>query len=136
MRRQLAPQLLPHRGLRLEQPLGPRAHRFELLLGVVAVGGDVFDTFLQLLQRGCHANHEELVEVAPGDAEELHALEQRMGRVAGLFEHTLVEREPAQLAIDVERGFFRSADRPHASEQHEEVAAFAGCRRGEDCRGL
>ena len=38
-----------------------------------------------------------------GDGEELDALEQRMRGVARLREHALVELEPAQLAVDVQR---------------------------------
>jgi hypothetical protein len=51
------------------------AHRLQLLLSVVAVGRDVLDPLAKLLQRGGHANHEELVEICGGDREEFDALE-------------------------------------------------------------
>jgi len=51
------------------------------------------------------------VQIRAEDAEEFQPFEQRPTRVTGLVEHTLVEREPRQLAIDVkiriaELGFF------------------------------
>ena len=49
------------------------------------------------------ADHEELVEVRAEDGEELEPLQQRHGRVLGLFEHAAVELEPAQFAVDVQR---------------------------------
>ena len=96
-------KLDPRRGLIAQHLARARAHRLELLLGVVSIRSDVLDFLAQLLQRRRHADHEELVEVRAGDRQELHALEQRMGRVARLREHTFVELEPAQLAVDVER---------------------------------
>ena len=48
------------------------------------------------------AHHEELVEVVGGDAEKLDALEQRMAG-PGLLQHPLVEGQPAELAVEVER---------------------------------
>jgi hypothetical protein len=54
----------------------------------------------QMLQ-SADANPEELVEVVGGDREKLESLEERDGRIEGLVQHTLVEFEPAQLAIEV-----------------------------------
>ena len=42
--------------------------------------------------------------LVPVIAEELDALEQRMRASLRLGEHALVELQPAQLAVDVERG--------------------------------
>ena len=50
------------------------------------------------------ANHEELVEVGPVMPRNFTRSSSGMRRVAGLGEHALVELEPAQLAVDVERG--------------------------------
>ena len=47
------------------------------------------------------AHHEELVEVAREDREEVRPLEHGKRRILGEFEHALVEREPAQLAVEV-----------------------------------
>jgi hypothetical protein len=80
------------------------ANGHELLLGVQAVGGDVFEAGAVLLEKRRDPHHEELVEVAADDGEELDALEQRVRRVEGLVEHALVELEPAQLAVDEQRG--------------------------------
>ena len=69
----------------------------------MAVDRHLLDAGAELLQDGGDAHHEELVEVGAGDGEELDALEQRMRRVLRLRQHALVERQPAQLAIDVQR---------------------------------
>ena len=50
-----------------------------------------------------HAHHEELVQVAREDREELAALEQGHARVAGERQDAGVEVEPRELAVDVER---------------------------------
>ena len=55
------------------------------------------------LQAG-DAHHEELVEVRGEDREEVRALEHRQPRVLGELEHALVEREPAELAVEVALG--------------------------------
>ena len=56
-----------------------------------------------LLQERRHAHHEELVEVGGDDGQELDALEQGMGLVECLIQDPLVELQPAQLPVDVER---------------------------------
>ncbi len=50
-----------------------------------------------------HAHHEELVQVAREDREELAALQQRHARVARQRQDARVEVEPRELAVDVER---------------------------------
>ena len=47
-----------------------------------------------------HPHHEELVEVGREDRQELGAFQQRQVRVLGQFEDSLVERQPAQFAVD------------------------------------
>ncbi|MNL55397.1 hypothetical protein D3C87_1788100 [compost metagenome] len=47
-----------------------------------------------------HAHHVEFIEIVGRDRHEPQALEQRMGWVASLFEHSHVELQPAHLAID------------------------------------
>ena len=64
---------------------------------------DVLDAGAILLQQRRDAHHEELVEVGADDGEELDALEQGMVAVQRLVEDPLIELEPAQLAIDVQR---------------------------------
>ena len=46
------------------------------------------------------ADHEELVEVGGEDRQEVGALEDRDGVVLGELEHPLVERQPAQFAVE------------------------------------
>ena len=47
------------------------------------------------------AHHEELVEIAREDRQEVGALEHRERGILGELEHALVEREPAQFAVEV-----------------------------------
>ena len=47
------------------------------------------------------AHHEELVEVAGEDGQEVRTFEKRRARIFGELEHALVEGEPAQLAIEI-----------------------------------
>ena len=70
--------------------------------GPQAVGGRVLrlEVFVKLGLEPGDADLEKLVEVRRADRQEPQPLEQRVGRVARLFEHPLVEIEPAQLAID------------------------------------
>ncbi len=100
-------QLLPPAPLQRAHHLGgPGAGGSQLLLGVQAVRADVLDAGAILLQQRGDAHHEELVEVRGDDGQELDAFEQGMCRVERLVEHTLVELQPAQLTVDVERRMF------------------------------
>ena len=49
--------------------------------------------------QAAHAHHEELLQVAPEDGDEVQPLEQRHRFIGSLVEHALVEREPRQLAV-------------------------------------
>ncbi len=51
-----------------------------------------------------HPNHVELVEIGGGDGQKAQALEQRVALVLSLLEHSLVEVQPRQLAIEVAAG--------------------------------
>ena len=102
---QRRPQLLaPARCQRRHHRRRPCTRGGELLLGVQAVRADVLDAGPILLQQRRDAHHEELVEVRGDDGEELDALEQGMRRVERLVQDALIELEPAELAVDVERG--------------------------------
>jgi len=74
--------------------LGPRSH---------AVRPHVHRAGVQLRGQAGHAHHEELVEIGTENGEELHALEQRVGLVLGLFEHAALKSQQTQLAIHVKR---------------------------------
>ena len=101
--RQKRPQLFPALSEVVQHLHTAAAHRGELLQRVEAVRCDVFDSLPQILLRRRDANHEELVEIRRGNREEFHSFEQRMRRIEGLVEDALIELEPAQLAVDVER---------------------------------
>src|SRR5579875_452509 len=48
-------------------------------------------------------NHEELVEVGDEDRQELDPLEQWQGLILGQLQHAIVELQPGQLAVEVQR---------------------------------
>ncbi|MET3801824.1 hypothetical protein ABID70_001779 [Clavibacter michiganensis] len=85
------PDLEPVRGL-----VDGREH---LGGGAADVGGDGEARRDAALEAG-DADHEELVEVAREDGEEVGALEDRQLRVLGELQHAAVEGQPAQLAVE------------------------------------
>src|SRR5262249_6509403 len=103
--RQLGPELLlPAAALLGQHGERPLAHDRNLLLRRQAVARDGLVAAAHLLQQRRDADHEELVQVGADDREELDALEQWMPLVPRLREHAGVERQPAQLAVNVELG--------------------------------
>ena len=63
---------------------------------------DVTTVFDQLFEGG-DADFEELIEIGADDGEEFESFEEGLGGVLGLFEDTMIEFEPAELAIQVRR---------------------------------
>ena len=109
---QLRPQRIgPAAGLLVEHLPRPRPHQPELLFGRQAIGRDVLAVGAHLLLQHRDANHEELVEVGADDGEKLDAFEERVAAIARLVEHPLVERQPAELAVEIERQGSRAAGR-------------------------
>ncbi len=78
--------------------------RVELLLRGETVRRRQDDAGRDLTPQSRDANHVELVEVRAEDREEFDALEQWHPRVECLLQHTRVERQPTQFAIEVQRG--------------------------------
>ena len=72
--------------------------------GLTAVDAGILNAVFDLLQETGHAHHEELVEIGAEDGEKLHALEQRIARIASFFENAALKLKQAQLGIQVERG--------------------------------
>ena len=68
-----------------------------------AVGAAGVDPRLDLVVDPGDADHEELVEVGDEDRQELDPLHQRQRLVLGELQHAVVEVEPRQLAVDVQR---------------------------------
>src|SRR5690606_36819394 len=80
--------------------------------------GRVF-VFFQLRKPHQH----ELVEVAGDDSEEARALAQRHSSVPRFFQHTTIERQPRQLAVDEtnggrERFGHQASGSTHTSKQY------------------
>ena len=93
-------QIGPAPLLPLNQSCGDLGNGMELLvrdLSVAAPDGNAAGR--RFLPAG-DADHEEFVEIAVGDRQEPHPLEERVSRVACLFEDALVKGEPGQLAIE------------------------------------
>src|SRR5262245_2126294 len=61
------------------------------------------DALAQLTFEAGHAHHEEFIEVVGGDRQKSHPLEQWMLCVCSLFQHTAIEMQPGQLAVDEPR---------------------------------
>ena len=55
---------------------------------------------LDLLDQARDTHHEKFVQIAGRDGQEPQALKQRMGRIAGFFQHPAVEFQPGKFAID------------------------------------
>src|SRR3954470_11725397 len=70
--------------------------------GGEAVWAGLVVSVFDLLQKRGDAHLPELVEVAGGDGEELDALEERVGGILSFFQNAAVEREPGELAVQVE----------------------------------
>ncbi len=93
--------LLPRVGMPALEPVGgSRDIGQHLLRGAAGVGRHRQTRHDAALETG-DPDHEELVEVAAEDGQEVRALQDRQARVLGQFQHALVEREPAQLPVDV-----------------------------------
>ena len=75
----------------------------ELFAGREAVDAQSGALGIGLLHDPGHPDLEKLVEVGTHDREELHALEQRVVRTARLLQHAPVKRQPALLAVAVDR---------------------------------
>ncbi len=85
------------------QLLDARADGVELLTRAEPVRRGRGQPGRRLLPEPGDADLEELVEEAAEEGEEVDALEQRLGVVGGEREHTLVEVEPRELAVQVDR---------------------------------
>ncbi len=85
----------------VHEPHGCLGDLCEHLCGRHVVGTGRRRADLDALHESGHPDLEELVEVRGRDAEELQALEQRQTAVLGLVQHTTIELELRQLAIDV-----------------------------------
>ena len=68
--------------------------------GGETVGTRVSRSCLLLLLEASDTHLEEFIEVGADDAKKLQSLEQRIRLVGSLVEHTLVEFQPAELAVD------------------------------------
>ncbi len=101
---ELRPQtLLPAGRLLRHHRRGTGADGLQLFGCCEAVYRQRLVTRLLLLEERRDAHHEELVEVRAHDRQELDPLEQGMVREHCLIEHPLIELEPPELAVDIER---------------------------------
>jgi hypothetical protein len=87
-------QIGPAALLSLNQLCGDLGDRGQLLLRGQSVVARYRNAARRQFLEGGDPHHVELVEVAVGNRQEPHPLEQRMGRIACLLEDTFVEGEP------------------------------------------
>ena len=86
------------------QLLRALADQGDRLRGRAPVLTGVLDARVDLVVQARDPHHVVLVEVGRVDRAELDALEQRRGLVLGELQHAVVEVQPGQLAVDVQRG--------------------------------
>ena len=79
-------------------------HRKRLVGPQAVVAGLTIAVFNALHQPGL-ANLDILVQVRPRDGQKFHPLQQRIGRVLGLFKHTPVELHPGVVPAVEKLGF-------------------------------
>ena len=82
------------------EPAHLGADRRQLLGGCAAVGRDPGHAARELELQAAHPLHEELVEIAAEDRDELQPVERRHRRVLRLGEDPLVELQPGELAVE------------------------------------
>jgi hypothetical protein len=90
----------------------------ELLAGGAPVQRQRLHPGRDLPPQPAHALLKELVQVAGGDRQEAHALQERNARVGGLVEHAPVEVQQPQLAVEVERGVVQLRPVRHLARRH------------------
>src|SRR5207244_763755 len=79
------------------------ANRVDLLRRAHAVGASNVHAGLELVVEVRDTNHEELIEIRLPDRAELDPLHERHRRVLGELQDPVVEVEPGELAVEVER---------------------------------
>ena len=100
---QFLAQLAPAALLFGHQPAGGHIDLVQLLGRGQAVGGEDAHPFTDLALEAGDPGHEEFIEVVGRDRQEAQPLQQRVGRIGGLFQHPAVERQPGNLAVEEAR---------------------------------
>ena len=91
------------------QLLRALADQGDRLRGRAPVLAGVLDARVDLVVQAGDAHHVVLVEVGRVDRAELDPLEQRRGLVLGELQDAVVEVQPGELAVDVQRGIVQGA---------------------------
>ncbi len=113
LRRQPGQQVVRQQ-LRCDVELAPQdvANLGQLLAGAEPVGAGFDHRGLELLVQARDPDHEKFVEVRGEDRQELQALEQRPVRAQRLAQHPFIERQPRDLAVDVQRAIIERRRAP------------------------
>src|SRR5215218_11418455 len=98
----------------------------ELLLWGHPVWNGIGEIRSDLLLQPCDPDHEELVEVGLGYRDEPHPLQQRVPLVAGLFENPVVEPQPRELPVYVQRRVGKA--RPTCYVRHTSAPSLTPAR--------
>ena len=91
---------MQHRVLLAHEPVRALDDEVVHMLQRHAVGRERAGVVAHLFLQARHADFEELVEIAAGDADEAESFEKRDGGVGGLREHAFVESQNAQFAVE------------------------------------
>ena len=98
----------------VQHGLGSGAHHRQTLARREAVRCDYFVPGSPLACQRGHTHHEKLVEIVRRNGQKLDAFEQRVRLRACLGEHAVIEGEPTQLPVNVERGIRKIGVVDHA----------------------
>jgi len=119
---------VPAAELILHERGNDRVDAAQLLARPQAVHARLVDSAFDLLDEPGHADFEKLVEIGAEDRQETYALQQRVARILGLFEHPAVEGQPAQLAVEVGRLARRRGRYDRRRNQRRRTAQAGGSR--------
>ncbi len=98
--------LVPALVLFFDELVGLSRDEISFLLSGQGIRAGINESFFNALQQASHPHFKELIQVACGNGQELHALQQRIVLVGGFLQHTAVESQPGSFAIDVKRRIF------------------------------
>ena len=94
--------IVEDRVLAIDVPMHQFADSRQRLMRLQTIGPGLFTGEGDLLLQARHADLEELVEVAGEDQQKLEPLEQRIGFIQCLLQHTDIELQLRQLAMDIQ----------------------------------
>ncbi len=99
----LVADVRPYRLLLAHQLPGGAVDHLKLFMRRMTVDRQYAHAFADLALQAGDTHHVEFIEIVGRNRQEAQAFQQRMARVLGFFNDALVEGQPAQFTIDIER---------------------------------